>query len=71
VRRQKLRALILDVLEVKAVSSRPVTFSNLTIDFDARQVTFKGRTINVEHSAVTFPVLDTEHLIITKDGSVL
>lgn len=70
-KREKLRSLIHDVLaERAAIPDRPITVDTLTVDFVSRKVTFRGQTIYPkEGQAISYAVLSTGHLIVTKDGS--
>lgn len=71
-KRSKLLRLIAVVRESERdIADTPVTFDNLEIDFEARRIRFRGRTINVDSPAVTFPMLATDHLILSKSGDVL
>lgn len=65
-KRAKLRRLIREVLaERDAVGERPIAVDTLTVDFDERTVRFRGRVVGpIELRAVTFPVLDTTHVVL-------
>jgi hypothetical protein len=61
---EKMRRIVEDVLAARAaLPDRPVTFDTLVIDFDKRTVRFRGRTITVDHAAVSFPMLNTDHMV--------
>ena len=69
-KRAKLLRLIKDVQDAQRVGTMPTTFDTLSVNFDDRTLRFRGRTISVEPGRVaSFPVLSTDRLIITKDGS--
>ncbi len=69
---EKLRDLIREVIaESYALEPRPVSFNNLTVDFPGHCVTYMGRTIAVKEDAITFPLLTTTALIMSKDSDVI
>jgi len=69
-KKRKVRALVEDVIAYyeSRVRDAPITFDNLTVDFETKTVHIHGRTIKVEHRAITFPLLSTDRLIVPKDG---
>ena len=52
----KLRARLADC-ERSRVTARAVTFSEMRIDFDARQVEWMGRTINSDAPILVIPLV--------------
>jgi hypothetical protein len=71
VKRQKLRALVRDVLAEGRMYESPVTFDTLSVRFDERLVTFRGRKIEVEAASIDIPLLSTDRLILTNSGEVV
>lgn len=56
-RRDKIRALISEVLDV--VSERPITMRTVAIDFDARTVSIDGRVYGpIPQAGFVFPLID-------------
>ncbi len=69
---EKLRDLIREVItESYALEPRPIAFNNLTVNFAAHSVVYMGRTIQVKEDAITFPLLSTTALIMSKDSDVI
>jgi hypothetical protein len=69
VKRAKLLRLIEQVRNETRYQGAPVTFDNLEIDFDHRTVKFKGRVITVTQPIFVAPLISTDRMIITRDGS--
>ena len=71
-KRSKLVTLVRNVLDAeRAVGREPVTVDTLTICWATRTVTFRGRSVTTESDCITFPVLSTDHLVVSSEGHVL